>query len=288
MAPTTSELCLLSKSPRDLRRVDAAFPDYNKLRSIAWLLSLGARTTEGVVVTEASEQAVEDTATYARSRGWDQFMLRHDSPSGRPRTVQGGFLIQFDEIQSWAQRFTDGGVCLLLEPLNPLRNGYNISCLIEESSALIEISGPGFDASDLQRGQIKPHEIRTFDTTLGRFDVPSIVDQPAYEASIAERKRKIWWKLHERELIPKRWRRLDAAESEACEQLILEARGGNIPPRYEPISSSMLDRYAELARPIVTAWRREHGELPAVLSGSFVQDGSFCFWDVNTSRRWLG
>ena len=196
-------------------------------------------------------------------------------------------MIEIDKIQPWTERFARDGICLLLEPLDPLRNGYNLSCLIDESTTLIEIAGPGFDASDLQRGHIRPHEIRTFDHASGRFGSPSIIDHSAYKTSVAERKRKIWWKLHKRELVASRWRPLSGAQQEACDELILRARGSNLPTTYEPVPKAILDRYGEVAQPIIEAWRRQRREFPAVLAGSFVEDNSFCFWDVNTSKRWL-
>jgi hypothetical protein len=288
MVPQSSDIYPLTNSRVHLDRIDASFGDYLKLRSIVWLLRFGARSTEGVVVANSSETSIRVVSDYARSRGWNRFLLRHDSRSGRPRTLQGGFLIDVEEIAFWVDRFVHDGICILLEPLDPIRNGYNVSCLADQSSDLIEILGPGFDASDLQRGFITPHETCFCSIEAEQFGSRAIVTRQDYLFSVEQRLRKIWWKFCRRELDTARWRELSRVERHACKQLIRKVRGTAIASTYEPIPEEMFDQYLTVAVPLISAWRKEGHETPAVFAGSFVQDGSFCFWDVNTSKRWTG
>lgn len=282
------DLFSLSRCTTDLDRIEATFPTYLKLRSICWLLRNGAPSTEGLVLTSASPEAIAAAAQYARSRGWSEYLLRHDSPRGFPRSAQGGFLIELDALPRWVAVFVQEGVCMLLEPLNPLLNGYNVSCLLDASSAILEIVGPGFDASDLQRGQALPHETGKLDLESGRMGPTTVCRDSEYSASVAVRERKIWWKLVQREVSAERWRDLKSKEIDECRRLIVETRGDPLPPRYKPMPSRVKSQYLQTALPVLRAWRDHCGEFPAVIAGSFVQDRSFRFWDANTASRWLG
>ena len=54
---------------------------------------------------------------------------------------------------------TDNTLLWLLEPINRLRNDYGINLYFQHDECTIEIVGKGFDVSDLNRGQISPHQI---------------------------------------------------------------------------------------------------------------------------------
>lgn len=286
MNPRQLDSFILSRRKSDLDGIERAFPDHLKLRSISWLLRRGAPSTEGVVFTSASSTAVAAALEYAASRGWSRFMVRHDAPRGLPRPMQGGFLINLDEISHWLSRFTRGGVCMLLEPLDPLRNGYNVSCLFDIVSASLEIVGPGFDASDLQRGQIIPHERRSLNTATGELGPPMLCDEDTYFDAVDDRYRKVWWKFVKRESEPQKWTDPGDPALQAARRSVIEARGSPIPPTYVPMPEGLLAKYVRLARPLLAAWSKRRDCGSSVLAGSFVQDGSLRFWDVNVAARW--
>jgi hypothetical protein len=286
MAPRPSDFYELSRHSSDLDAIEAAFPHYLKLRSICWLLRLGIRSPEGIVVANDSELTITAAIDYARSRDWTQFLVRHDSPSGRSRAIQGGFLVGIEELESWVARFVHGGICILLEPFDAIQNGYNLSCLIDQTAAFVEIAGPGFDASDLQRGEIQPHEIRSINLRTRAFGPPTIIGDDAYKQSVIEREQKVWWKFYRRELDRSRWRTLGEAEIADCHRIICQARGAPIPSSYQATSAMILQRYLKGLLPIVTAWR-EHSQGSTVVASSFVQTGELIFWDVSTDARWI-
>jgi hypothetical protein len=276
---------VLSSHKTALDRIEATFPSYLKLRSICWLLRQGVRSTEGLVISSALPANLDLAHQYAISRGWDRYLLRHDSHRGNTRFLQGGFLVNTNDLDRWLARFTHDGICMLLDPLDPLFNGYNISCLLDTSSALIEIVGPGFDASDLQRGQVRPHESFSFNIKSSKFQRHTLCTDAEYQNSISDRLRKIWWKFRHHEPDPRRWTDLTQLEIQACWEYI-RARGATLPDVYTPISPRVLGHYGKIARPLANAWQSDLNDLPAVLAASFVQDGSLRFWDLNTAVRW--
>ena len=239
------------------------------------------------MLADTSTQAIAAAMNYAEAHNWDRLLLRHDSPTGEGRTVQGGFLVGLDDLRSWVARFVHGGVCILLEPFNAIRNGYNLSCFFDHTSALMEVVGPAFDASDLQRGQTVPHEIRSVDLQTRTFGSPAVISENAYQRSVIERERKIWWKYYRRELSTARWRDLSERETVRCRQFIREARGAPIPCKYKPIPEAMLQQYGRSLFRVTTAWREQFRH-SAVLASSFVQTEELIFWDVSTHVRWIG
>jgi hypothetical protein len=55
--------------------------------------------------------------------------------------------------------FEQQRIVILFEPRSPYADLYSLNALFQEDGRVIlEIVGPGFDASDLQRGDITPHE----------------------------------------------------------------------------------------------------------------------------------
>ena len=97
------EAYVLSHETSALDMIESDFADYLKLRSICWFLRNGLRSTEGIVLRTASALAIDYAVEYARRRGWQRFMLRHDSPAEHGRSIQGGFLIDLDEIEQWSK-----------------------------------------------------------------------------------------------------------------------------------------------------------------------------------------
>jgi hypothetical protein len=99
------------------------------------------------------------------------------------------------------QYFFDlGRIVAVYEPADPLLNLHNMSVLFEsDREASVEVVGPGFDASDLQRGDLSPHESFSVRIspggTISDLKLVSRVDQAAYQESVAQRKDKIRKKL---------------------------------------------------------------------------------------------
>lgn len=134
---------------------------FNKLRSYLELKAAGLPVLQGIIVTNASPAASEAVAAFAKGLGVRQLLLRHDRKPERPPYPRGGFLFPVDAFESTAAPFfAEERVLFLLEPLSPFDNGHNVNVLVQdERRVVLEAVGPGFDASDLNRGDITPHEV---------------------------------------------------------------------------------------------------------------------------------
>lgn len=93
----------------------------------------------------------------------------------------------------------EGTLLWLLEPSDKLCNDYGIDLLFADNVCTIEIVGKGFDVTDLNRGQLHPHETITSELPV-RFGIYeewwkflhfTFVDQQSYEESICLRLNKL-------------------------------------------------------------------------------------------------
>jgi hypothetical protein len=93
-------------------------------------------------------------------------------------------------------------IVAIYEPADPLLNSYNLNLLFETAADVwVEVVGPGFDASDLQRGDLSPHEVFSLvisgDCKVVRFQRVRRVDEKEYGESKRLRQQKIRRKLKE-------------------------------------------------------------------------------------------
>jgi hypothetical protein len=138
---------------------------------------------------------------FLRSVGAAAALIRHDKHPEAPPYPRGGFLVGealLDETISFF--FELGRIVAIYEPANPLLNGHNLNLLFESTRQItVEVCGPGFDASDLQRGDLTPHEILSVllsaSGEVQEIKRIRLVDQDAYVESVRLREDKIKEKL---------------------------------------------------------------------------------------------
>jgi hypothetical protein len=95
-----------------------------------------------------------------------------------------------------------GRIVAVYEPADPFFNSYNVNVLFESATDVwAEVLGPGFDASDLQRGDLSPHEVFSISLTpkgvITEIQRVHRVDQPEYETSKQLRWQKMRRKLEQ-------------------------------------------------------------------------------------------
>ncbi|MDX6584616.1 MAG: hypothetical protein QOI10_3800 [Solirubrobacterales bacterium] len=143
------------------RTLDAISPRLYKLRSWLHLHQFGVPTLRGIVVdgwSREEEQAVRD---FGDSMGTGELLLRSDRVAEMGKYPRGGSIVSLAELPGVVVgHIRDGRVVFLLEPVSPFSDLYSVNSASWPSDEFIihEIVGPGFDASDLKRGDDSPHE----------------------------------------------------------------------------------------------------------------------------------
>jgi hypothetical protein len=222
------------------------------------------------------------------------------------------------ELPALARLVQPPVVAIVLAENDRFAQGYSIVTSFDDISMTCEIVGPGFDASDLTRGQVSPHERIVFwrkHTLLqetgnlpqhlslpdsGSFDYrelrPSdivravlrghtIVGQDAYEASRRQRYAKIYAIIQAGLGLAVMAQDIGEDEVGVVDQF-LEAHHTRIPHVYRPIGCDMdklQELYAYLADLDVFYSREVTGN---TLSACFLQKHGLVFWDLYGSDKY--
>jgi hypothetical protein len=281
----------LSK-PENLKAALLDLRGFWKLWSACLLTKCGLPTLDGVIVTGPYPELQEDVHRFLKTVGSAEALIRHDKRPEKPPYPRGGFLVGepllHDAIKFF---FSLSRIVAVYEKADPLLNMHNINLLFEnERDVSVEVVGPGFDASDLQRGDITPHEIFSIslsaEKVISRIKLVQRVDQAAYEESLTYRKDKIK-------------KRLASSPTEALARKIranlripddldahLKAIGSPLcqSTSYQPVPEKLLrDTVTKIVdSPVLSRYAKMTGAgFPLNFSTSLVNKGSKqVFWDI--------
>lgn len=160
---------------------------YPKIAS--WLLLHKARapTLDGVVVSEWTASATRVVKEFAAARKLSALLVRSDHAEEDGLSPRAGYVAEvglIEDATSWL--LSQGRVVFLLEPRSPFDDKYSLSLARGgDDSWVLEVAGPGFDASDLKRGDISPHEVIIASARRAGYELKRdhIVSPEAYRRS---------------------------------------------------------------------------------------------------------
>jgi hypothetical protein len=154
-------LLIESVRPEQLRPFTSRLVGYAKSCSIVWLKALGIPTLDGLVVDSWTTLTQKCIVDFARGIRGNVLLLRIDRKNERWTDRRGGYLVNVKEIAGlWVDLSSEGFIPILLEPASPYSNQCALTGLIlmPEEKLVIEAVGRGFDASDILRSDLAPHE----------------------------------------------------------------------------------------------------------------------------------
>lgn len=278
---------------------------YTKFLSIAYLSRLQLPTLDGLFVMRWSPAAADELHAFIEGHRFDSALIRTDRERETGQYPMGGYLIPKNTLDcEVAHYIQQDRVVLILEPASPFDDYYslNIAALEGAPEVLVEVTGPGFDASDVKRGQFNPHESISFPRTVFSEGVKitsshltrKSVAPAEYRESVRRRLAKIGLMTREKPICrPANFDlkieiRVDATEDElarAGEQALVKTRNNLLldhSERYEPIPENLLFGALESTQPL--AARLRGLGLP---NQSFVVSMSYVstalrpvFWDI--------
>jgi hypothetical protein len=132
-----------------------------KTTSMLWMHALGIPVLSGIVVDDWSKPAASAVQRFCRTRRFSHLLLRIDKKNERWSRRRGGFLIPLSTLPSTVKELRrEGRIAVLLEPASPYADQYSMAGVTvpEQRRMVVEVVGPGFDASDILRGDIQAHE----------------------------------------------------------------------------------------------------------------------------------
>lgn len=268
------------------------FAQHWKMLSWLYLVAIDIPTLRGVIVTEWNDAARTTVAEFTHRHGVSELLIRSDKAAETGAYPRGGFTVSQGELAErvcWflKQRRT----VFLLEPRSPYDDLYSLSLRFTKDSIDIEVVGPGFDASDLKRGDESPHErialSKPKGATMAQVLSRAEVSPTAYKQSWDRRLRKIAKMETGNEAGPAEKHLTDIARASLrarAETLLLEHEEA-----YEPIPEGLLLHAVSTAAEAALRLRRFAHHRDQVFSASFIsRRAELVFWDVVWPDRKYG
>jgi phosphohistidine swiveling domain-containing protein len=282
--------------PAAARSALEAFPAHRKIRSWMYLLALGLPALSGIVVPDWDERTASAVDTFASELGVEELLVRSDQPFESGTSPRGGLIVPISQIEATCRRFLkEGRTTFLLEPRSPFCDLYSFSVRFQGSRSEVEIVGPGFDASDLKRGDASPHESVTLEKSGESIAVVSRqVDKSGYAQSWVRRLRKVG-RMAVGPLAEVSDRKAEAAAREFLllrrETLLLDHQ-----TEYVPMPERLLLAAVEAAWAGSQELTASGGQIGGVFSASYMAGTEeLVFWDIvwpgskyQTNPAWRG
>ena len=178
-----------------------------KSSSILWMRANGFPALAGLVLRGWSQKTGVAVTRFCQNRHLSELLVRVEKPFQRWVRRRAGYTIPVSKAQSLVDDLTsEGFVTIFLEPASPCADLFSLTtvCDVRSGKADIEVVGPGFDASDILRSDIKPHE--RFEITLENRSEPLqdrefqlrrtyLIDTEGYRVSVRRRLIKIGARL---------------------------------------------------------------------------------------------
>lgn len=266
---------------------------YYKISSIYLLHRYRLPTLDGLVIMQWDKSIAEYVFEYLRQKGWKDVVIRTDKKEETGGYIRGGYLCPVEKLEKEVVAILKlGRIVAILEPVNKYENLYGVNWLIsiKDQYVIAEVVGPGFDISDINRGDTCPHEIIQFyiEDKLIKFRICSrkIISQPQYLLSVIDRLKKIG-----REIVLRKGgdpnSYSDTALIEAAKDY-LQSTGWVMllshSEKYTPIPTFLLKTYIDYLADL--PWLLEniaHYESFFVIPSSIIKTGQtyrFIFWDI--------
>lgn len=147
-----------------------------KTTSMLWMHALGLPVLPGVVVSDWSKASTLAVNRFCRGGQFSNLLLRIDKRHERWTRRRGGYLLSLHDVPAVVKELQrEGMIAALLEPASPYSDHYSLAGVTvpEREKMIVEVVGPGFDASDILRGDLRAHERWEIDfaTTMSSYRV---------------------------------------------------------------------------------------------------------------------
>jgi hypothetical protein len=275
-----------------------------KTTSILWMRALGLPVLSGVVISGWSKASATAVRRFANRGRFSKLLLRIDKRHQRWTRRRGGYLVALADVPATAKELQrEGMIAVLLEPASPYADRYSLAgvTLPDEGKLVIEIVGPGFDASDILRADIAPHErweailaMPPGSRSAGAISCrrTHVATQGQFEESVQKRLAKIGARLKDAPFLDDVLKKSDPG----APQLVDEAKAYLRATRQTTLLRHST-RYAAIPEKYVAAFARDVQKLlsglsaygihlgPSSFAASVIPKRGLVFWDFFPARK---
>ena len=287
----------LSDTSLNLLHLLSTFEGFWKIYSNILLKACGFQIPESIIIPQFTSEAQKGLRSFCDRHKYKRFLVRHDRNPESATPPRGGYLVPFQEAErELAPFFAQGRILMLQEPLSPYSDSYSCNATVYADSldANLEIVGPGFDASDLNRGDVSPHEVwkikcdSSVDLNLASSKRIQLVEPDVYRHSVRKRLIKVGKRVTGAFSIDSKRKRKEKTEDQLIQlakeylrrepqALLMEHLDG-----YSPLSVEQIKMFAETLRDLHSyrefkpfLWQSE-----VILSMSLLPTGRIICWQI--------
>lgn len=141
--------------PEQANRIKAKF---EKISTYLTLYNIGCPVFKSAVIMpdeSISQEVIDDLMAYFQT---EQVTVRYQYIHPCHTPIQGGNRYKLS-METISPLQNDDTLLWILEPIDRLKNDFGINLYFHSDICIIEVVGRGFDVSDLNRGQVSPHQI---------------------------------------------------------------------------------------------------------------------------------
>jgi len=241
------------------------FEKYEKVNTYQILWSIGCPVLKSVLIERndiLTTSIIDEISKYLDSE-YCTIRYQYTKPNSKP--VRGGnkVVLLYDIL---IDNLVPDTMFWLLEPVNRLTNIYGINLLFnrQDETLLIECVGRGFDTSNLNRGDMNPHQ--------------SILFQLPFEYGYYSE----WWKFA-------KFKFISESEFEKCKyirlnklhDLGLDTSENIFDLSYKPLSMYWIERLMDYS---IILYNHLINEKEFVVSCSILENHEIVFWDIATPK----
>ncbi|HEV2491894.1 MAG TPA: hypothetical protein VG204_02355 [Terriglobia bacterium] len=276
-----------------------------KATTMLWMHAMGLPVLSGIIVPNWSEEAATLVAGFSRRNKFSDLLLRIDKPGQRWTARRGGYLLPVSEAQKTSKELTrERMIAIFLEPASPYSNHYALGALVipDEAKIVVEVVGAGFDASDILRSDLQPHERfeiplpaegnRKTSLANRAWDRTYLIGSAAYRESVAQRLAKIGARLENPAFPDRVFNSASVSRKELISRAMayLKDSGQRLLLRhstdYEPITPSYFGRFVRGLYSLMSGLASYGIHLGATsVSSSVIYDRKLVFWDFFPAKR---
>lgn len=234
-------------------------PGWEKIDTYLTLSKLGCPVLKSALIRSDEHITEEMVCKLQNHFKTEEVTVRYQYVRPNIHPIQGGNRYQLS-LETLASLQNADTYLWLMEPIDRLKNEYGINIYFRPGQCCIEIVGYGFDVSDLNRGQVSPHQTIT-------AELP--VRMGAYNE---------WWKFLKYTFatqeeyarsIDRRMKKLSQMNYTVSRQFFF--------PQYRPLPMEKLEELLEYISQISAYIKSDNFCVSCSIS-----DHHFIFWDIQT------
>jgi hypothetical protein len=269
---------------------------YWKTCSIVYIDQLGLPTLPAIAITTWSQNVKENLTRILKEKNWSSVVIRTDKKKETGENIpRGGYLIEISKLEDEIKHFLNAGrLIMILEPRDKYRNLYGINISYEDTfpdTFYLEVVGPGFEVSNLNRGDISPHERLRIKRVSEDIDImeKSVISPAEYKKSIYYRL------LHLGKFLVSKQKLAANSEAELVEiaKQFLKNNGYDLLFKHENVYPEIPKKYLTKIKNFIAPLPQKMTELGLdvnefIISSTIYDTEELVFWDIVWPTRKYG